>query len=43
MKNKILIRKFLIFDPVTFQFNFEFGNVINLKGAYDQLKVHIEN
>jgi len=40
LKNKIFLRKFLIFDPVTVQMNFELGNVINLNEGNDKLKVH---
>lgn len=40
MKNKLFLRKFLIFDPLTLQLNIELGNIVNLKDDVQNLKVH---
>jgi hypothetical protein len=40
IKNKLFMRKFLIFDPLTIQSNFELGNIVNLKDDVKNLKVH---
>ncbi len=34
------MRKIFITDPLTYQFNFEVGNVTNLRGPSENLKIH---
>ena len=38
--NKVFYRKFFFTNPFTYQFNFEIGNVTNLKENNDKLKIH---
>lgn len=40
LKNKIFYRKFFFTSPFVYQFNFEIGNVTNLKSANENLRIH---